>query len=184
MSSKSSNSAPPAGPRRAILAAAIAVAAIATMQSASAESRGSLLDLPQASVEAAPAAVVVSETPFQSSVQLTCNVNSTSCFGRLPPAKANEQLAIQFISCTASNGVDASLRYFNALVTDSKVTKQLGLHYLAPSYRSAEPPYDYIVSQPVVLTVGPTNILHLSVTSIGTVVNVQCGVSGVRQKLG
>ena len=186
MSLKFLSADPPTGPRMMILAAAIAIAASATMPVASAQGsgRGSHLSLPTASVEAAPAAAVVSEVPFQTSVPLTCNSNSTSCFGRLPAARESEQLAVQFISCRASTGIGASLQHFTALVTDSKVTKQLGLHYLGPTYQSPGPPYYYVVAQPIVITVGPTNILHLSVVSVGTVVNVDCGISGLRQKLG
>jgi hypothetical protein len=176
-------SAIPSGPRVTALAAVVALATGAVISGASAQGRGSLLGLPTASVEAAPAAAVVSEVPFQTSLQLTCNSNSTSCSGRLPAVRENEQLAVQFVSCRAGTGVDAQLQNFSVLVTDSKITKQLGLHYLAPTYQSPGPPHFYVVSQPIVLTVGPTNILHLSVVSVGFVGGVDCGVSGVRQKL-
>jgi hypothetical protein len=92
-------------------------------------------------------------------------------------------MAIQFISCNAQSAIDGQLQYFELVVIDAQFTKQVGFHYLAPSYRSPDPPYSYVVSQPIVLSVAPTNVVQLAAVSIGGIANVACALSGVRQKL-
>jgi hypothetical protein len=171
---------------RIVTAAAMAIAA-STMATALAEAaQASPANFPKLSPAevTAPAATIVSETPYQSQVTLECNSASTTCVGRLAQVPATDRLAIQFVSCTAHGQVKAILRYFMMQITDAKVTRELGIHYIAPSYQSPADPYIYIVSQPIQLTAQPTNFVYLTATSTGAgIVNVRCGVSGVRQRL-
>jgi hypothetical protein len=132
-----------------------------------------------ASANMAAAATIVSEVPFQRHLQLTCVTGNSSCSGIIGPVAVKQRLVIQFVSCTGDGGVGSTLRNFSASVADN--TKLVGRHYIAPTYRSAEEPYIYVASQPILLTVPEGNILVLSSVSIGGTFNVACGVSGVRQ---
>lgn len=171
----------------ALFFAAMAVAATVSETAAASDDPGAgLLDLPVAEVGLASKAAVVAEVPFNKVVRFKCNDNGTSCFGRLPAVPAKERWAIQFVSCRATTRSDEALQYFYLLVTDAEITKQRGLHYLAPTYESGRETgvgaAYYAVSQPMVLSVAATNILHLTVVSTDHV-SAECAVSGVRQKL-
>ena len=93
---------------------------------------------------------------------------------------AKQRLVIQFVSCTGDGGTGTTLRNFAATITMNGNT--LMRHYIAPTYRSAADPYICVASQPMLLTVFPGNILTLSSVSIGGTFNVNCGISGARQK--
>jgi hypothetical protein len=144
-------------------AVAIGVAAAAVGWSASAE------------------AAIISEVPFQRHLQLTCNATNSSCSGSLVPVPAKERLVIQFVSCTADGAFDVNARLRNFSLTLSTATKLLGHHYIAPTYRSAELPYVYVASQPMVLTALAGNVLTVGAVSTGGIFNVACGLSGVKQ---
>jgi hypothetical protein len=132
--------------------------------------------------QTASAQGAVVEVPFQRHLQLTCNSNNTSCFGSLLPVAAKERLVIQFVSCTAEGPSDVNARLQNFSLSVSAGTKLLGHHYIAPTYRSAELPYIYVASQPMVLTALAGNVLTVGAVSTGGVFGVKCGLSGVRQK--
>lgn len=133
-------------------------------------------------ITTAEAAALVSEVPFQRHFQLTCNTGNTSCFRSLPPVPANERLVIQFVSCTGDGAFDVNARLRNFSLSVSAGTQLLGHHYIAPTYRSAELPYVYVASQPMVLTALPGNVLTLGAVSSGGIFGVACGLSGVKQK--
>lgn len=164
----------------------IVALAMGAFHSLPAESRGtrSLLDLPMMEAEAPAARKVVSEEPFTRYLRLECNSTSTTCVARLPAIPKGEQWSVQFLSCKAEGAVGASLRYFFLMVTNTAVTRQIALHYFAPGYRSAEPPFYYVVSQPMVLTARAGNVLHFLANSVGSVFNVHCSMSALRQTLG
>jgi hypothetical protein len=162
---------------------AFVVAATAAIQSASAESRGPLLRLPAASSGLAPAAVVLSEAPFQRFVELPCS--GSYCHAALPAVAPTERLVIHFVSCNAVMTVAGALRNFDMTVTDKKVTKQFGVHYIAPTYESSGSLIHYVASQPMLLTVDASRVLHMETNSYtGNINAAACGVSGVMQTLG
>jgi hypothetical protein len=153
--------------RNAAVAAAVAigVAAAAAGQTASAE-----------------AAALISEVPFQLHLVLTCNTNNTSCFRSIAPVPAKERLVIQFVSCTGDGAFDVNARLRNFSLTVTAGTRVLGHHYIAPTYRSAELPFVYVASQPMLLTALAGNVLSVGAVSTGGIFNVACGLSGVKQK--
>jgi hypothetical protein len=169
-----------------VLAGAIAfvVATTAATQSASAESRGqTVLSLRAASEAAAPAASVISETPFQRFVELPCT--GSYCRATLPAVVPTERLVIQFVSCNAVMTVAGALRNFDVSVTDPKLTRLFGGHYIAPTYESSGAIIHYVASQPMLLTVEASRVLNFETnSSTGDIISAACGVSGVRQKLG
>ena len=134
-----------------------------------------------ASASMAAAATVVSETPFQQHVQLTCVTGNSSCSAIIGPVANKQRLIIQFVSCTGDGETGSTLRNFAATVQDGMTL--IAKHYIAPTYRSPEDPYTYIASQPILLTVSEGRILILSSVSIGGTFGVACGISGVRQRL-
>ncbi len=164
--------------------AAVAVAAGAATPSASAGSRGqlSMLDLPPAEVEPRAAARVIAEAPLWKSVQLTCN--ASICVGRLPPVPTSERWDIRFVSCSADTAVDATLRHFSLQVTNGKITRLLGHHFVAPTFQSIRGQAAvYTASQPMVLRAQAGNVLHATASAVGNAGNAECSVTGVRQKL-
>jgi hypothetical protein len=132
--------------------------------------------------QTASAQGAVVEVPFQRHLQLTCNSNNTSCFGSLLPVAARERLVIQFVSCTAegASGPNEMLRNFSVNVAAG--TKLVGKHYIAPTYRSAALPSIHVASQPMLLTALAGNVVILEAVAVGSIFNVACGLSGVRQK--
>jgi hypothetical protein len=171
---------------KASLLAAAAIAVVATTHSVSAGSGdpSSLPSLPPATTAAATAARVVSEAPYQRVALLTCNSANTTCFTRFPPVPAGSRLVVQFVSCIADGAVDTTFQHFGVLVADATLTKRLAHHFFGPTYRSPAPPYHYVASQPMVLAAAAGSVVFVEARSMGSVLNVECGVSGVMQKLG
>ncbi len=168
---------------RLVAAAVIATVAAAASQSASAQGRGRgpVLNLPTAS-EAAPAATVISEAPFQEFTLLNCE--GAHCRFDFPALAAKERLVIQFASCNATLTA-GDLQSFVLAVTNVKGTRLFGAHFVAPSYQSSGPVIHFVASQPMLLTVEASRVLHLQASAYGgDVTYAACGVSGVRQKLG
>jgi hypothetical protein len=169
---------------RACLAGCLATAALSASVAFAARPGGAPGPNLPASTAPTPARAVISEMPFQRFVQLTCRTPST-CTTMIGPVPAGERWALQFVSCVAAGSGDGVLRYFYLQVTDAKITRQLGFHYVAPQFAGQrEPARYYAASQPVVLAVEPTNRLVFAAVAIGNLEAPSCAVSGVKQKLG
>jgi hypothetical protein len=133
---------------------------------------------------AAPTASVVAQASYNGYVQLKCNLSI--CTGQLPLVRATERLVVQFISCLADVSKESVFRHFYVQLTDSKVTRSRGLHFLPATYHSDRSMQTVVVGlgQPITLAVEPDSMVHFGASAIGQFGDARCTVAGVKQTLG
>jgi hypothetical protein len=173
--------------RRRFAVAAIAIAAVMHTASAESRNRGSVLSLPSVSTEVAAPASILSETPFQKFLVLSCSgdAGSSICTAKVSGLLARERVIVQFVSCIATTTEGGELGNINLAVTDATSTKLFGGHFIAPTFRGGAANQIHLASQPMLLTFNTNQILHVEATpNGGSLTLARCGVSGVKQKLG
>jgi hypothetical protein len=163
----------------AATAAVLGAIAALLVGSASAEERAATgLNVKSAAV-AESEAIVLSDAPYQTLVQLNCS--ASACQADLPAVETKRRLVIQFISCQADTSAPNGILDFVAFVRNSSNT--IAGHFVAPIFQSAIGTRA-IASQPILLTVNPSRFLRLRAEAeTGDVVAAVCGVSGLMQRL-
>jgi hypothetical protein len=168
-------------------AAALSIVAAVTGAEAAPTGR-MLLSLPMANSEAtAAAATIASEAPFQKFIVLTCTGTdgSSVCRGKLDAIPVHERLVIQFASCLMTTTEGGEMGIITLAAADAKFTQLFGAHFIAPGFRGGAVSQIHIASQPMLLTVAASQVLHIeAVPNGGSLKVARCGMSGVRQKLG